>query len=188
MKHTKTTTPTPKMTLTWVSADGSALHSALLNPSDYETLRSADAAKIGYYSPVLDAINQNLFAAETPIKELHLLDDGLPIWIVKPSTTSRFTVDIEGHGPKHRAFYTSSYLVDMEQRDKVAEIFASSGVASVVNLHANLNDGEITRSIARYKDKPVTFVIDESDSTRTERSEFLARWTALGGQAISNAA
>jgi hypothetical protein len=180
--------PNNKMTLTWVSNDGSVLHTALPDPSDHQNLRRAEAMKIAYYRPVLDAINRDLLTATEPsLKELHLTDNGVLLWKIQRNETNRLTVDIEGHGPNihKKASYTSSYLVDMEQRDKVAEMLASAGATMCVNLHANLTDDEIARSVARHKNKPVTFVIDESDSTAAERFYFLSRWIALGGPAIT---
>lgn len=80
-----------------------------------------------------------------------------------------------------------SYEEDMSSRDQAAaafkEILAMGGCA-VINLHANLDDREISRCIARYRDVAVQFVVDESDSTPEDRLDFLKRWAAAGGPQV----
>lgn len=79
----------------------------------------------------------------------------------------------------------TSFEEDMTQRDQVADLFRSCGVSWTIRLHADLDDREIQRIIARYRGSNVTFKLAEFDSTPQERVEFLQRWIAAGGYEIS---
>ena len=50
-----------------------------------------------------------------------------------------------------------------------------------VDLHADLDDEEIRRVIARYKGIAVRFDLVEHDSTVEQRGAFRRRWEAAGG-------
>jgi hypothetical protein len=79
----------------------------------------------------------------------------------------------------------TSYEEDMTQRDASAKRLLEAGAELCVQLHANLNEREIRRAIARYKGHNVKFVLAEYDSTAHQRDEFRKRWNASGGSEIA---
>ena len=81
----------------------------------------------------------------------------------------------------------TSFEEDMTQRDQVADLLRSCGASWTISLHADLDDREIQRIIARYQGCNVRFELAEYDSTAQERLKFLRRWIAAGGYEIAGA-
>jgi hypothetical protein len=82
----------------------------------------------------------------------------------------------------------TSFQQDMAERDATAKTLAqlrNSGAELSVRLHANLDDEEIRRAVARYKGVGVNFVLAEDDSTPGQRKDFVARWKAAGGGEVT---
>jgi hypothetical protein len=79
----------------------------------------------------------------------------------------------------------TSFERDMAERDataKTLERLRNSGAEVSVRLHANLDDEEIRRAVARYRGVTANFVLAEDDSTPEQRKDFVARWKAAGGR------
>ena len=81
----------------------------------------------------------------------------------------------------------TSFERDMAQRDEAAkavEKMTALGAPVTVQLHANLDDGEIRRAVKRWSGRNVRFVLVEHDSSADERERFVKRWKAAGGSGV----